>query len=183
MKVMIRQLEAWRTPSLELLLGRHNHPQCEMNSAGTSSSRILPETRSSGTRRPERRGGNGTLPGSPRSTKAARSTGSLLLLVRAGLPGDGGVASGPRKGRRLEGRRRSTSFCGPTSWRAASPNYCGVCLCLLPRHRRDTCMFRVYSPPPSGVAAASGSAAADSPTGFAGECTPISAPECAAMLP
>ena len=40
-----------------------------------------------------------------------------------------------------------------------------------------------YSPPPAGSAAASGSAAADSPTGFAGECTPISAPLCAAMDP
>ena len=46
--------------------------------------------------------------------------------------------------------------------------------------------YPVSSPPPSGAAAASGSTAAGSaasPAGFAGECTPISAPECAAMLP
>ena len=128
MKVMIRQREDWRTRSLELLLGRHNHPQCEMNSAGTSSSRTVPETRSSGTKLPGKRAGSGTLLGWPRWMKAARSTGSLLLLVRAGLPGDGGVVSGRKKARRRAGRRRSTSFCGPTSLRAASPsNYCGVC--------------------------------------------------------
>ena len=109
------------------------------------------------------------------------------MVARAGLPGDGGVVSGRRRGQQLEGRRRSTSSCGPTSWLV--DNYCGVCLRNYAIAATRAC-FEVtrYSPPPSGSVAASGSAAgsaasAASPAGFAGECTPISAPLCAAMDP
>ena len=189
---MIVPREASKTRSRELLLGRHNHPQCEMSSAGTNWSRTAPETRSSGTRPRGKRGGNGIPPGSRRSMNLERSTGSLRVR-RGGLPGEGGVGSGRKKARRRAGRRRSTSSCGPTSWLV--DNYCGVCLvrwvasvAYLHAIAATRACFELtrYSPPPSGCAAASGSTAAGSaasPTGFAGECTPISAPECAAMLP
>ena len=125
-QVMIVQLEDWRTPSRARPPGPRRRLPSEANSAGTNWSRTAPETRSSGTRPRGKRGGNGIPLGYKKSTRAARSTGSLRVR-RGGRPGDGGVGfSQQGRARRRAGRRRSTSSCGPTSWLVA--NYCGVCL-------------------------------------------------------
>ena len=91
-------------------LGRGSHLPCEANWSREQHRRHFFWNEASGETRWER-----DPSWISKIDESGESTGSLRVVVRAGRPGEGEsfpVAGGTA----LEGRRRSTCSCGPTSW-------------------------------------------------------------------